>query len=88
MQLDSVKLANAFAVAMSILWILCSAFVWILPEFTMQSFTWMMHGIELPAWNLNFGNFLSGGISLMVSAWVTGWVLGWSWEAVGGNKRR
>jgi len=91
MKLDTMKLANAFALAMAILWIICSAVVWILPSFSLQITSWWMHGMDLTAmgnWNLTFANFLLGGILVIVSAWITGWVLAWSWEAVGGNKKK
>ncbi len=88
MKVDSMKLANAFALATAVLWTLCALIVWILPVFTLQASVWMMHGMDLPAWNLTFSNFLLGGISWVVVAWVTGWILGWSWQQVGGNNRR
>lgn len=85
MKLDKNKIANIFALTMSILWVLCSLIVWILPEFSLQATTQMMHGMNFSAmgnWNLNFGNFLWGGIMAVISSWVTGWVLGWSWETL------
>ena len=81
----SMRLANAFALAMIILWVICSAVVWLLPDLSWQITGWWMHGMNLSAmgyWNLTFSNFLLGGIAAVVSAWVTGYVLGWSWEKV------
>lgn len=80
------NLANSFALAMTVLWMICSLFVWLLPELSLQITSWWMHGMDLTAmgvWHLTFGNFLLGGITTVVSAWVTGWILGWSWGIVG-----
>ena len=91
MKTITTKLANAFALAMAILWTMCSIFVWLLPDFSLQITSWWMHGMDLSAmgsWNLTIGNFLLGGIAAVISAWVTGWVLGWSGQTVGGNNRR
>ena len=85
MKFNKNRLANAFALATAVLWVLCSAITWVLPDFSMQVTRWWMHGMNISAlgnWNLNFSNFLFGGIATTVSAWVSGWVLGWSWEQV------
>lgn len=88
---NTVKLANAFALAIAILWTLCSVVVWLLPEFSWQVTTWWMHGMDMSAlgkWQLTINNFIMGGIAAIVSAWVTGWILAWSWQQVGGNKKK
>lgn len=91
MKTNTTKLANAFALAMMVLWIICSLFVWLLPDLSLQITSWWMHGMDLSAmgsWHLTVGNFLLGGITAVISAWVTGWVLGWAWQTVGGSNRR
>lgn len=91
MKVNTIKVANAFALAMAILWTLCSVFVVSLPGLSLQITTWWMHGMDLSPmgnWHLTFGNFLLGGVTAVIASWVTGWVLGWSWQAVGGNNRR
>lgn len=88
---NTIKLANAFALAMVILWTLCSVFVWLLPDFSLQITSWWMHGMDLSAmgsWHLTVSNFLLGGVTAVIASWVSGWVLGWSWQKVGGNNRR
>ncbi len=87
MKLDKMVLANAFALATAVLWILCSAIVWLLPDFSMTVFKWWMHGMDvgLGNWNLNLGNFVGGGVIAVISAWVSGWVFGWVWEMVSGK---
>lgn len=84
--MNAIRLANAFGLTMAILWVLCSAAVWVLPDFSWQVMGWWMHGMDLSAmgdWNLTLSSFLFGGIAAVVSSWVTGWVLGWSWQTVG-----
>jgi hypothetical protein len=91
MKNNTMKLANAFALAMVVLWVLCSAVIWLLPGFSWTVTGWWMHGMDLSAmggWNLTISNFLLGGITAIASAWITGWVLAWSWQVVGGNNRR
>ena len=91
MKNNTMKLANAFALAMAVLWVLCIAVIWLLPSFSWTVTGWWMHGMDLSAmggWNLTISNFLLGGITAIASAWITGWILAWSWQAVGGNNRR
>ncbi|MBU0978551.1 MAG: DUF5676 family membrane protein [Patescibacteria group bacterium] len=90
MKSNTTKLANTFGLTMAILWVLCSAIVWLFPDFSLQLTSWWMHGMNLSAMggrHLTLGNFLLGGIVAVVSAWVTGWVLGWSWQVVGEKNR-
>lgn len=87
----TMKLANAFALAMAILWTLCSVFVWLLPDLSLQITSWWMHGMDLSVmsgWHLTASNFLLGGITAVIASWATGWTLGWSWQISGGNRRQ
>ena len=91
MKNNTMKLANAFALGMAVLWVLCSAVIWLLPSFSWTVTGRWMHGMDLSAmggWNLTISNFLLGGITAIASAWITGWILAWSWQTVGGNNRR
>lgn len=81
MKLTKELLANSFALSTAILWIFCSAFVWIFPGFSMTVSKWWMHGMQienLGQFNLNISNFILGGITLVLSAWIIGYVFGWS----------
>lgn len=87
---DKMKVANAFGLAMAILWVVCAGFIWLLPDLSWLITGWWMHGMDLSAmgsWNITFDNFFWGGVTAIISAWVTGWVLGWSWEKVGGKTK-
>ena len=91
MKNNTMKFANAFALGMAVLWVLCSAVIWLLPSFSWTVTGWWMHGMDLSSmggWNLTISNFLLGGITAIASAWITGWILAWSWQVVGGNNRR
>lgn len=83
MKLEKQILANTFGLATAILWTGCSILVALSPRFTMAVTRWWMHGMDISVmggWNLNFNNFLLGGIAMVASAWIAGWVFGWSWE--------
>lgn len=83
MKLDKMVLANAFALATSILWVACSAFVFLFPRLSTTITNWWIHGLDislLGSWSLTPTSFVLGGVTLVVSAWVTGWVFGWAWE--------
>ena len=47
MKSNTTKLANAFALTMAILWVACSAVVWLLPGFASQVTEWWMHGMDI-----------------------------------------
>ncbi len=83
MKLNEMVLASTFALATLILWVLCSAFVWLLPDFSLMITEWWMHGLDMSVmgdWNLSLYNLIAGGVTLTVSGWVTGYVFGWSWR--------
>ncbi|HEY5549763.1 MAG TPA: DUF5676 family membrane protein [Candidatus Saccharimonadales bacterium] len=81
MKLTKNKLASSLALATAVLWTLCSAFVVIFPDFSFKVTKWWLHGMNIDSlgdFNLSWGNFIGGGITLVVSFWVVGYVLGWS----------
>lgn len=83
MKIDKVRIANASALAMTIIWLLCAAIVWLLPGFSIMMTSSWMHGMNMSAlgmWRLTLGNFLSGGIGAVVSTWVVGYIFAWSLE--------
>ena len=83
MKLDKVVLANTFALATTILRIICSLFVVLLPNLSMVISKWWMHGQDLTLmgdWKLDLANLLLGGLTLVISAWTSGYIFGWSWE--------
>jgi len=88
MKFDKIVLANAFALATVILWVVCSIFVFLLPSLSMEITGWWMHGLDLSSlgsFQLTITNFLIGGITLTIAFWVIGYIFGWSWEKM--NKK-
>jgi len=88
MKLDKMTLANAFALAIAIAWVVCSAFVLVLPDLSMTITSWWLHGLNLSPlglFKLDLLNFLLGGITLTIAFWVTGYIFGWSWEKASGK---
>ena len=86
MKLTKNRLAGAFALTTAVLWTICSAFVAIFPDFSYKVTKWWLHGMNIDSlgeFNLSWGNYLSGGLTLVISLWVTGYVLGWSLEIFG-----
>jgi len=89
MKLEKMVLANALALATAVSWLVCSAFVVFLPEFSLNVTRWWLHGLDisaLGAWKLDVTNFLLGGVSLTASVWGVGYVFGWAWELASGKK--
>lgn len=82
MKLTKNNLANSLALATAILWVLCTGFVAIFPDFSHTVTRWWMHGMEVAKFNLDWGNFVWGGLTITASFWVVGYVLGWSLEYV------
>ncbi len=83
MKLGKVTLANAFALTTVIVWVVCSAFILLLPDFSLTVVRWLFMGLDISAlgrFNLDFTTFLLGGVTAVVSTWITGYVLGWSIE--------
>lgn len=82
MQLAKNDLANSFALATAILWVVCTGFVAVFPDFSQTVTQWWMHGMEVTKFNLDWSNFVWGGLTIVTSFWVVGYVLGWSIEYV------
>lgn len=82
MKLRKNNLANSLALATAILWVLCTGFVAVFPDFSHTVMQWWMHGMEVAKFNLGWSNFVWGGLTITASFWVVGYVLGWSLEYV------
>ena len=75
------NLARPFALATGILWVLCSAFVALFPDFSNTVTQWWMHGMNLQKYNISWESFIWGGLTLVASFWLVGYVLSWSIES-------
>jgi len=82
MKLTKNNLANSLALATAILWVLCTGLVAVFPDFSYTVTQWWMHGMEIAKFNLDWNNFVWGGLTITASFWIVGYVLGWSLEIV------
>lgn len=85
MKLNTMTLANAFGIATLVVWVICSVFIFALPELSMTITSWWLHGMDLSAlgpFRLDWTNFILGGITLTVSGWIIGYIFGWALELV------
>ena len=88
MKLESMALANAFALTTAIVWTVCYLFLWFLQDFSATVSQWWMHGRDvsvLGSMDLNWQTFLYGGLSLTLVFWLIGYVFGWAWDWVSGK---
>lgn len=85
----NLAIANALALTMAILWVLCGVVVLLLPDLSMTVVNSWMHGLDMRTmgeWNIMPGSFILGGLTAVGSSWVVGWIFGWSWDKVNGRK--
>lgn len=88
MKKEKIVLANAFALTIAIIWVVCSLLIALFPAFTLAVTSWWMHGLALSVmgtWNLTWSNVLLGGITLVVAAWLSAYLFGWCWETISGK---
>lgn len=86
MKLTKYNLAKVLALATAILWVLCAGFVLLFSDFSHTVSQWWMHGVTIAKFNLSWGNFFWGGVSLVITMWIVGYVLGLSFDALGTRK--
>lgn len=76
MKLNEKALANATAVFMGIVYLLCGFGIAVVPDLAMEVTRSWFHGIDLAQiWSAKPfpGNFLLGFISAVVLSWLGGW---------------
>ncbi|MBI4992032.1 MAG: hypothetical protein HZB99_02335 [Candidatus Harrisonbacteria bacterium] len=78
MQLDVSKFAKAAALGMGIVYLICAAFVYLWPEFSLQSFGWLVHLVNVDKFAgdvaVTFGGFVAGLIQAVVYSYLGGWL--------------
>lgn len=77
MKHDPNTTANASAVTIAIIYVLCTLFVVLIPDLSMSITKSWFHGIDISlisSWNLSFGSFVLGLVSATVSAWLVGFL--------------
>lgn len=78
MQLDVLKFAKAAAVGMGIVYLVCAAFVYLWPEFSLQLFGWLVHLVNVDKFAgdvaVTFGGFAAGLAQAVVYSYLGGWL--------------
>lgn len=83
MKLDKMVLANATALWMAIVWVVCRVLVGLFPGGGRVLLQWWVHSVnlgQLPMGQLTWTGFWAGGITAVALAWLGGWLFGWCWE--------
>lgn len=76
MKLDAMKFGIASAISASVLWVICSTLVMLMPAMTMGMSGSMFHmQFNDMDWHLSFGGVVSGLIAWAVMAGVAGWLI-------------
>ena len=71
MKLNPNKFAAASAAAFALLWLICSATVYLLPESMMTITGHMMHGdFSLMSWTLTWAGFVVRFVAWVFCAWI------------------
>ena len=85
MKLNPIALAAASAIAIAIIWTVCSVLVAALPSSMMTMTGHMIHApMEDFSWRLTFTGYLVGLVSWSAWAAVTGWLIGYCYNRVAG----
>ncbi len=69
--------ANASAVTVATVYVICALAVGLFPEFTMTVARSWFHGIDLSqisSWNISFGSLVLGFVTAVAYAWFIGYV--------------
>jgi uncharacterized membrane protein len=78
MQLNAIKLANAAAVTTFILFIVCTVFVAMAPEFSMAMFAGATHLPNLAgmlgAFEITLNGFLLGLVTFVISSYISAYI--------------
>ncbi|MEK7519276.1 MAG: DUF5676 family membrane protein [Patescibacteria group bacterium] len=78
--MKTLAFANSLALASGIIWIICSIFIWVLPDSSLYvaKIGFMgLEGFDFAGFNLDFSTFFAG----LVLTLVFGWIFGFLWGA-------
>lgn len=75
-KLKAIRVANALAITAGIISIVCALLLAIAPQFTMNLFGAIFHGLDISqiTVSLTWGRTILGTIVVIVLAWVFGWI--------------
>lgn len=83
MKLNKIAYANAFAITVAFIWLICTLGIALLPELSLTMSKWFMHGLDMTVmgtWKVTVDGFIFGGLVLAGIGWMSGYVFGTSLE--------
>ena len=92
MKIEKITFANALALTTLIVWVVCSAFVAILPGLYMRAGGWWMHMnysslTSLGMWPMmSMNGIFFGGFTMVIAAWIAVYIFVWIYEQLGKSK--
>ncbi len=76
MKLNAVKMGVAVAIAVAVIWIICSVLVWAFPASMMSMSGHMVHGdFSDMTWHMSFGGVFVGLVIWSVASGLTAWII-------------
>ena len=84
MKLNETAWSNATAILTGVIYIVCAAFVAILPGLSKLVIQSWFHGISFEAiWTgAARGNFVLGLVSAVIGAWLVGYLFAWLYNSI------
>ena len=77
MKINAIKLGLASAISASVLWVICSLLVLLMPSMMLSVSGDMMHmQFNNMGWHLTFLGVVKGLVAWSISAGITGWLIG------------
>ena len=76
-KLNSKRVAFSLAIVSAILYLVCTIFIYIAPNFTVNLFSNLFHGIDITKiedTSISLGNTLIGLIEIVVYSLIAGWL--------------
>lgn len=81
MELDKNKFSLAAAGTMGIIYVVCTVFVWLWPNFALQLFGWLVHLVNVDKFAgdiaITLVSFIGGLVQVFVYTYVGAWVFAW-----------
>jgi hypothetical protein len=88
MKFNVIAFANASAIFMAFVYLVCGLGVLIMPGFSRTLAQSWFHGLDLSqVWSGSAfsGNFLLGLVSAAILTWLAGWVFAWTYNLFAGK---
>ncbi|MBI2635204.1 MAG: hypothetical protein HYW79_01520 [Parcubacteria group bacterium] len=77
MELDKNKFALAASAVMGVWYVICAAFVALVPDLAMKLFSYMVHLVNLEAGVVGFPQAVYGFVEVVVFTYITAYVFAW-----------